>query len=133
MRGAAVMITVAVAAAGCGRSGDRADVRKIGETFTTALAQGRGDAACAALAEDTRAELVSQEGEACADAIGSLEVEGGTVERVALDVDGAMVEFTSGERDFLSRTANGWRITAVGCLPKAGPPDRHPTDCELEA
>lgn len=133
MRACLLCLGVVITLTGCGRAGDRADVRRVAEAFAVALAQDRGQAACAALAEDTRAELVSQEGKRCADAVGSLELKGGAVARVVLDVDGAMVELSSGERDFLSRTTNGWRLAAVGCLAEDGPPDRYPMDCELAA
>jgi hypothetical protein len=132
VRRAALLIGVLLLA-GCGRGGDRAAVRSVTERFVTAYDQSRGDVACAALSEDARAELVSQEGTACADAIRSLQLGGGTVTRVVLDVDGALVELSSGESAFVSRTTNGWRLTAVGCQPKDGPPDRHPMDCELTA
>jgi hypothetical protein len=132
VRRAALSIGVLVLA-GCGRGGDRAAVRSVTERFLTAYQEDRGGTACAALGEDTRAELVSQEGTACADAVGSLQLDGGMVTRVVLDVDGALVELSSGERAFVSRTTNGWRLTAVGCRPTDGPPDRYPMDCELTA
>jgi hypothetical protein len=52
---------------------------------------------------------------------------------VVVDLDGALVDLSSGETAFVSRTVNGWRLTAVGCSPKDGPPTRFPMDCELSA
>jgi hypothetical protein len=122
-----------VLAAGCGQSGDRAAVRGVTERFVADYGAARGDAACAALSEDTRAELVRDEGEACVDAVTSLELDGGEVTRIVVDVDGALVQLSSGERMFLGRTPDGWRLSAVGCRAVDGPPDRHPMDCELTA
>jgi hypothetical protein len=128
-----VLLLPVLLVSGCGQSDDRAAVRRVTERFVTAFAQSQGDVACAALSEDTRAELVSQEGEACATAVGSLDLEGGKVTRVVVEVTSALVVLSSGERVYLGKTANGWRLSAVGCLPKDGPPDRYPMDCELSA
>jgi hypothetical protein len=127
VRGAALLIVLAVA--GCGRSDDRAQIRGTVEQFLS------GDAAerCAALSEGARAELVSQEAKGCAEAIGTLDLEPGEIVRVTVDIDGAIVDLSSGESAFVTRTVNGWRLSAVGCAPEDGPPTRYPMDCELKA
>jgi hypothetical protein len=120
---------IVLAVAGCGRSDHRAQIRGTVEQFLS------GDAAerCAALSEGARAELVSQEARPCAEAIGSLDLEPGAIARVTVDVDGAIVDLSSGESAFVTRTVNGWRLSAVGCAPEDGPPTRYPMDCELKA
>jgi len=132
MRLAALLVVVAAATAGCGQSDDRAAVRMTTERFITAHAADRGETACAALTQDTRAELEKQESSACAEAVGSVELEGGAITRVEVAMTNAKVDLASGESVFLSEQAAGWRIAAVGCRPQ-GDPRAEPFDCELEA
>ena len=128
----AALLAAAAATAGCGQSDDRATVRATTERFLAAHAADQGETACAALAEDTRAELEKQESRACADAIGDVELEGGAVAGVEVAMTGAKVDLAGGESVFLSEQAAGWRISAVGCTPQ-GDPRAEPFDCELEA
>ena len=127
-----LLAAAAVATPGCGQSDDRATVRATAERFFAAYDADDGEAACAALSEDTRTELESQERRPCADAIGEVELEGGAVEHVYVTVTNAKVDLAGGESVFLSEQAAGWRISAVGCRPQ-GEPASNPFDCELEA
>jgi len=126
-------VLAVLATAGCGRSGDRAEVRTVTEHFLTAFEAGDGQAACADLSTDTRKELESQEQRDCRDAVGELELEPGAPDRVEVYVTNAKVDLASGQSVFLSRTKEGWRLSAVGCEPEAGEPADRPFDCELEA
>jgi hypothetical protein len=131
-----VACLVALGLAGCGQGDDQTAVRHVAAGFVTAYEAHSGGRACALLSEDTRAALVQEEGEACADAVTGLKLDGGAVTRVDVEITNARVVLSSGESAFLSRTPNGWRLSALGCRPKTNPPapaDRVPLDCELEA
>jgi hypothetical protein len=129
----AVVLVLAVLATGCGRSGDREAVRAVTEHFLAAVEADDGEAACADLSTDTRKELESQEQRDCRDAVGELQLEPGATDRVEVYVTNAKVDLASGQSVFLSRTREGWRLSAVGCEPEAGEPAERPFDCELEA
>ena len=133
MRALIVTLALAVAAGGCAREDDHDAVQTVTDRFYAALDAGDGDVACAQLSTDTRAELESQEQEACAEAVGSLEVERGDLTRVQVYVANAKADLASGESAFLSFTEDGWRLSAVGCRPIGGKPADRPYDCELEA
>jgi len=133
MRLAIVLVLAALATAGCGRSGDRAEVRSVTEHFLAAVESGDGQAACADLSTDTRKELESQEQRDCREAVRELQLEPGATDRVEVYVTSAKVDLASGQSAFLSRTQEGWRLSAVGCEPEAGEPAETPYDCELEA
>lgn len=131
----ALLACIAIAAAsvaGCGRSADRADVRSVADRFYAAIAQDRGDLACAQLSHPTRQQLESQTGQPCDDVVTRLDHAGGEVAAVAVFVTNAKVDMTSGESVFLSLEPEGWRLTAIGCKPPARPRDE-PFDCEAEA
>ena len=130
--GLTLLAIAAVALSGCGQSADRDTVRATSTRFLAAYAAYQGDAACAALSQDTRKELVSQEKKPCADAIGSVELEPGPVRHVDVELTNAKVDLGGGESLFLSEEATGWKISAVGCKPQ-GDPRNTPMDCELQA
>ena len=127
---AAVLLLVALA--GCGRAGDRADVRAVTDRFFAAVESGDGEQACEQLSPDTRAELESQEQRDCRDAITELQLDGGSVTGVDVFVLNAVVDLSSGEAAFLSDGKEGWRLSAIGCRDQGKPSDR-PYDCELES
>ena len=133
MRALAVALVLAAMAGGCGRDGDRDAVQAVTDRFYAALEAGDAETACAQLSTDTRTELESQEQEACAEAVGSLEVEGGDLTRIQVYVTNAKADLAIGQSAFLSYTADGWRLSAVGCQPVGGKPADRPYDCELEA
>ena len=89
--------------------------------------------ACGLLAEDTRKALEDEEQEPCGEAIGGVEIDAGAPTAVELYLTNAEAELDNGERAFLSRTADGWRVSAAGCKAGDGPPEDVPMDCELEA
>lgn len=118
---------------GCGQSDDREAVRSVTERFFAAVAAGDGAAACAQLSRDTRAEIEKQAERECREAVLDLRLEGGDPSRVEVYVVSAKVDFASGESAFLSRTQEGWRLSAVGCEPQGGKPADQPFDCAAEA
>ena len=126
------LAAVVVGVAGCGQSDDRDSVRAIAQRFLAAYEADEGVTACAALSQDTRKELESQESRPCPDAIGEVELAPGAVTRVEVAVTNAKVDLASGESVFLSEQAAGWRISALGCTPQGKPADE-PFDCELQA
>jgi hypothetical protein len=133
MRAFAVALLLAAFAGGCGRGNDRDTVEAVTQRFHAALEAGEPGVACELLSTDTRAELESQEQQACSQAIGSLQIVGGELSRVQVYVTNAKADLTSGESAFLSFTEDGWRLSAVGCQPVGGKPADRPYDCELEA
>jgi hypothetical protein len=121
-----------LALAGCGQSDDRDTVRTSTQRFLAAYSSHNGARACAALSQDTRKELESQEKRSCADAIGQVDLKRGAVTRVQVMLTNAKVDLASGESVFLSKQTAGWRISAVGCKPQGKPTDT-PFDCDLQA
>jgi hypothetical protein len=121
-----------LALAGCGQSDDRASVRATTERFYNAYQADQGDLACAALSQDTRKALESQETTPCPEAIGSVDLDGGAIDTIAVSLTNAKVDLVSGETLFFSEQTAGWRITALGCRVTTAPADT-PLDCELEA
>jgi hypothetical protein len=133
MRPAVVLLLAVIATAGCDRAGDRDAVRSVTEHFLAAVEAGDGEGACGDLSTDTRKALESREQTDCRDAVGELQLEPGVTDRVQVYVTNAKVDLASGQSMFLSRTQEGWRLSAVGCEPEAGQPAERPFDCELEA
>jgi hypothetical protein len=121
-----------LAATGCGQSDDRSTVRATTQRFLAAYKAHQGDTACAALSQDTRKELESQESKPCPDAIGQVKLEPGAVTRVHVTLTSAKVDLATGESLFFSEQKAGWRISALGCKPQGKPAD-NPFDCELQA
>ncbi len=98
--------------------------------FYAAIEADDGAGACADLAPEARASLERREGASCAEAIVKQElpsVEGRGEARV---YGSAAQVLHPGETAFLSRFADGWRVTAAGCPPVT---DRdRPHDCAIE-
>jgi hypothetical protein len=131
MRFATPALLLVLALAGCGQSDDRAAVRAVTERFYNAYDAKQGAVACSTIASETRKQLESEESEPCPDAVGSLEVSGGPILKVAVVMTNAKVDLAGGESVFLSEEQPGWRITALGCRPTKTRTDT-PFDCELE-
>lgn len=129
----AAAAALAVGVAGCGGGAERTGVRVVTERFYSAIRSGDGAAACAALTADTRTELASQEGKPCAQAIGTLDLHPAAVARVQVYITNAKADLAGGETAFLSREADGWRLSAIGCEPQAAKPADRPYDCEAQA
>lgn len=132
MRCALPALLAVLLLAGCGRSDDRATIRAATERFYTAYEADDGVSACAALSSDTRKALEREESEPCAEAIGSIDLDGGAVAKVRVSLTNAKVDLITGETLFFSEQKAGWRITALGCRVTESPTDT-PLDCELEA
>ena len=101
--------------------------------FLAALEQGDGEAACAQLSPDTRAQLVSEEQKPCREAVGSLGLQASSVTRLQIYITNAKADLANGDSAFLSYGAQGWRLSAVGCRPARGKPADAPFECALEA
>jgi hypothetical protein len=122
-----VLVTVgalALLTTGCS-SAERPEVERIATEFEDAA--GDAQARCDLLMPRTREQLEEQAEAPCTEAIGSLPLEGGQVERVEVWGGDAQVRL-SGDTVFLTRTPSGWRIAAAVCSPR---PDG-PYDCEVE-
>jgi hypothetical protein len=128
-----VAILCALAATGCGVSGDEAEVRDVTERFYEAVRGDDGGAACELLSAEAAKALEGQTGQKCDDVITRLEYEGGDVEGVVVYVTNAKAETSAGESTFLSEEPDGWRIVAVACRPETGKPRDRPFECEVEA
>jgi hypothetical protein len=129
-----IVLALAVIAAllsGCGPDADQATARAVTDRFFAALGAGDGEQACAQLTPDTRAELESQEGKPCREAITGLGLEGAPVARVDVYIVDATVELSNGDAAFLDQGQEGWRLSAAGCKDEGKPADR-PYDCDLE-
>jgi hypothetical protein len=117
-----------LALSGCGRDGDRQNVRTVVEGFYAALRDHHGARACALLSPDTRKALEQQESESCDKALDKLHLDGGRTDRVQVFSTEASVELLGGDTVFLGDTPNGWQISAAGCQPQGD----KPADCEVQ-
>jgi hypothetical protein len=127
------LLLLCLGATGCGRSGDRDRAAAVAERFFAAVDSGDGATACAQLVPDTRKALEDDEQKPCREAIGALQIEPGALTEVELYLTNGKADLDNGDSAFLSLTAEGWRLSAVGCKPGSGPPEDEPMDCELEA
>ena len=127
------LVAAGLAATGCGQSADRDAATKVTDRFFAAVRAGDGATACRQLSVDTRKTLESDERKPCRDAIGGLGIEPAPPTKLELYLTNAKADLDNGESAFLSQTAEGWRLSAVGCKPGDGPPTDVPMDCELEA
>ena len=124
------MVVAVLALAGCGRSGDRADVRSIAEGFYAAADGHDGTRACAWLSAGARQALEQDESEPCARAVGHLKLSGSRARRVEVYSTEAAVALRGGDVVYLEETPQGWRISAAGCR---APGYAKPAECELES
>ena len=130
---AIALVLLCLAATGCGRGTDREDATAVAERFFAAVGSRDGAAACRLLAADTRKALEDEEQKPCRDAIGGLQIDEARPAAVELYLTNAQADLDNGQRAFLSRTADGWRVSAAGCTTGEGPPEDVPMECELEA
>lgn len=122
------MVAAGGALAGCADA-TNASVTDRAAHFYSAIAAGDGPGACADLAPEARTALVDQEGEPCEQAILTQDLRepsGGASARTYGSM--AQVQYP-GETVFLSRFADGWRVTAAGCPPVDGD---EPHTCSVE-
>jgi hypothetical protein len=112
---------------GCGGSQDVA-VANAAEEFFFSVNRGEGSAACALLAPTTRSELEQSTGKECATAILE-EVSDVRGDHGDVEVFGTMAQ-VRWHRDavFLTRTPDGWRVLAAGCVSRGD----GPLDCVVK-
>jgi hypothetical protein len=127
------VVLAAVALGGCGQSTNRKDVRAVTDRFSAAVASQDGAQACAQLSEDTLKQLEQEEKSACAQAVGSVGLTSARITRVQVYETNAKVDFANGASAFLEDTADGWKLSALGCRPTQGDPREHPLGCAVKS
>jgi len=117
------------ALAGCGTSGDDQNARDAAVRFYRAVAAGDGRAACQELSDGAAASIAP-----CERAVTGLapDLHGGRVIRTRVYITNALVELAGGDKVFLDRAADGWKVDAAGCNFDDGKPADRPADCEIE-
>jgi hypothetical protein len=129
-RVASLACLLALVLAACGSADREDDAAAVVKRFHAALERRDGQAACAALTEQTVSKLESQEQKPCERAILSLELpKGTTVADTHVYVTSAFAQLAEGGTDFLDEGPDGWRVSAAGCKPTA---PSQPYDCQLE-
>ena len=129
-----IAVTVALLlAAGCGTSDDRDEARATTERFYDAIRQDDGEAACEQLGQSLLEQVESQTKGSCPGVITRFEYDGGTVVSTEVYITNAKVDLSSGESAFLSREADGWKLSALACEAEKGKPADRPFECEVEA
>ena len=124
------IILIGLALAGCGRSGDRANVQSIAEGFYAAAGAQEGARACTWLSADARQALEQDESEPCGRAVEQLKLSGKRARRVEVYSTNAAVAPRGGDVVYLEETPQGWRVSAAGC---SAPAYTKPATCELES
>jgi|tagenome__1003787_1003787.scaffolds.fasta_scaffold20539781_2 hypothetical protein len=89
--------------------------------FVGASAAGDARTECALLAPATRDTLEHQRGGACETELSHIALPRGTVVGAEEWADRAQVRTTT-DTLFLTRTSEGWRVAAAGCLPRGEAP-----------
>ena len=121
----AVAAAAALLSSGCGNlSAD--EVERVATTF--AGAGGDPSARCDLLAPGRLANLVDEESSACEDAIATLPLGSGALEKVEVWGEEAQAKLAD-DTLFLSRTSDGWRVMAAACTPQG---EQQPYRCQLE-
>jgi hypothetical protein len=128
-----IALAVCLAAAGCGQSDARRQVRDVAEAFTRAVQAGDGAAACALLSRFAVEDVEARERAPCERAILALDLSDAPVERVGVAITSAQVRQAGGTYAYLDRARDGWRLTAVGCRFEDGKPRDRPATCEAAA
>ena len=125
-----LLALMALVAAGCAGSERNDDVEAAVERFNGAFERRDARGACDELTEGARSELEKSEKKPCEEAILGLELTPTPVTRVEVHVTSAVADLGGGGSLFLDDTSQGWKISALGCEPRAGD---QPYDCDLEA
>jgi hypothetical protein len=115
---------LAVLLTGCA-SASEPDVSKVATAFDDP--SGDPQARCDLLAPATRATFESDSSATCADAIGDVPLQGGTVSSVQIWGGDAQVRL-GGDTLFLTETDGGWKVTAAGCESRG----QAPYDCQVD-
>jgi hypothetical protein len=118
------------ALAGCGAT-DPDGAADAAERLYAAHADRDGAAACAMLTEDTREQLVQDEGKPCEEAVLSLKLSGERASATDAAITEAKVDLDGGDSVFVEETPEGWRVGAAGCKPV--PDEEAAYDCEVES
>jgi hypothetical protein len=106
---AAVVIAAALLLCGCADLEQR-QVEQVASAFAAASPSVR----CQMLAPATVAAVEAQWGQPCAQATAKLSLPEGAVQSSTVWGDQAQVHLV-GDTLFLTRTGNGWKVTAAGC------------------
>jgi hypothetical protein len=114
-----------LALGGCGV--DDTAVEKAASAFGAALGAGDSSRACELLAPATRATIEYQQSQPCPQAVQQHNLDSGAVLQVEV-WGGAAQARTSSDTLFLTRTAQGWRVAAAGCVAQA---DDAPYACKV--
>jgi hypothetical protein len=115
-----VRAAVAVAAALllCGCAGlEQPQVEQVASTFAAADPSAR----CQMLAPATVATVEAQSGRPCVEAMAQLELPEGAVQSSTVWADQAQVHLV-GDTVFLTKTGDGWKVTAAGCSSRGDAP-----------
>ncbi|MBT2383750.1 hypothetical protein J7E86_09155 [Streptomyces sp. ISL-11] len=117
--GAALTVLALAAVTACGTLSARRDDALAAVTrFEQALAAGRNEPLCAALAPATREELEHSADSPCAQAVGQEELPAaGAVRHVDVYGDQARAVLAH-DTLFLAHFPDGWKVTAAGCVPR---------------
>ena len=116
------MAMIAILLGGCADL-EQPEVERVATTFATADPAAR----CALLAPATVAAVESHASMPCTEAVRLLGTSGGEVLAASVWGDAAQVRLR-GDTLFLTRTGEGWRVSAAGCRPHG----EAPYDCLLE-
>jgi hypothetical protein len=111
----------------CGCGSDDAALERAAASFGAALSAGDGVRACELLAPATRATLEFQQPQPCPQVLLSDNLGSGPVLQVEVWGGEARAR-TSSDTWFLTRTSQGWRIAAAGCVPQG---DNVPYLCKV--
>ena len=116
------MAMIAILLSGCADL-EQPEVERVATTFATADPAAR----CALLAPATVVAVESHASMPCTEAVRLLGTSGGEVLAASVWGDAAQVRLR-GDTLFLTRTGEGWRVSAAGCRPHG----EAPYDCLLE-
>jgi hypothetical protein len=111
----------------CGCGAQDAAAGQAAAAFGVALGAGDVSRACALLAPATRAALEFQQSQPCAQSLQDAELGAGPVVQVEV-WGGQALARTGSDTWFLTRTSQGWRVAAAGCVPHG---DNAPYLCKL--
>ncbi len=128
-RAAAVAATTLTLLGACSVAGPRAgEASQAATTFAASVAHDDGASACALLAPTTVETLEEDSGSSCSTAVVELDLPTATHATQARVYGRQAQVRTDDDVLFLTRSGDGWLVTAAGCEPR---PER-PYDCTLE-
>ena len=115
-----------MALSGCS-SGNEDAVTRTSEQLHASLRGNDGAAACELLSDDAQQEL-AESGSSCATAVTETGIpDSGQVVEVTVYGTAAQVRYDE-DVVFLGEFADGWKVTAAGCSPRADAP----YDCQVQ-